>query len=148
MGKVRKCRICKKRPVWRGGDVKNPGPHCKRCYHEHIWPERFRRRTKGAGEGETRLSRWTKGAQRFGLSSEEVAMGLKLGISPRTLVKKKHQAEKSGSTLAGYIRCRFRQQFGKGAAISVAEQKELYAEAVLPHGRDEGAEAWESEVGW
>jgi hypothetical protein len=35
--KVRKCRICKKRPVWRGGDVKNPGPYCKRCYHKHVW---------------------------------------------------------------------------------------------------------------
>ena len=34
--KVRKCRICKKKPVWRGGDVKNPGPYCKRCYHKHI----------------------------------------------------------------------------------------------------------------
>jgi hypothetical protein len=34
------CRICKKRPVWRGGDVKDPGPHCKRCYHKHVWPQR------------------------------------------------------------------------------------------------------------
>lgn len=37
--KQRLCRICKKRPVWRGGDAQNPGPHCKRCYHKHIWPE-------------------------------------------------------------------------------------------------------------
>jgi hypothetical protein len=32
----RRCRICKKSPVWRGGDVKDPGPFCKRCYHKHI----------------------------------------------------------------------------------------------------------------
>jgi hypothetical protein len=38
--KPRKCRICKKRPVWRGGDVKNPGPVCKKCYHKHVWPDR------------------------------------------------------------------------------------------------------------
>jgi hypothetical protein len=31
------CRACKTRPVWRGGDVKNPGPYCKRCYHKHVW---------------------------------------------------------------------------------------------------------------
>ena len=37
--KPRKCRICKKRPVWRGGDVKNPGPVCKKCYHKNVWPE-------------------------------------------------------------------------------------------------------------
>jgi hypothetical protein len=38
--KVRKCCICKKSPVWRGGDVKNPGPYCKRCYHKHVWSGR------------------------------------------------------------------------------------------------------------
>jgi hypothetical protein len=27
------CRMCKERPVWRGGDVKDPGPFCKTCYH-------------------------------------------------------------------------------------------------------------------
>ena len=32
--KPRKCRICKKRPVWTGGDVKDPGPFCKQCYHK------------------------------------------------------------------------------------------------------------------
>ena len=32
--RVQKCRACKKNPVWRGGDVKNPGPVCKRCYHK------------------------------------------------------------------------------------------------------------------
>jgi hypothetical protein len=37
----RRCRICKKRPVWRGGDVKNPGPYCKKCYHKRIWPDRI-----------------------------------------------------------------------------------------------------------
>ena len=43
MGKKRKqrlCRICKKCPVWVGGDVKNPQATCKRCYHAHVWPER------------------------------------------------------------------------------------------------------------
>ena len=46
MGKKRKqrlCHICKKRPIWIGGDVKNPGPVCKRCYHERVWPERLKR---------------------------------------------------------------------------------------------------------
>jgi hypothetical protein len=43
--KVRLCRICKKRPVWVGGDVNNPGPVCKQCYHKHVWPER-----KGAAQ--------------------------------------------------------------------------------------------------
>ena len=38
--KPRKCRICKKNPVWRGGDVKDPGPFCKRCYHKHVSPGR------------------------------------------------------------------------------------------------------------
>ncbi|MFI5456463.1 MAG: hypothetical protein ACHRXM_13520 [Isosphaerales bacterium] len=37
--KPRKCRICRKRPVWRGGDVKNPGPVCKQCYHKKVWPD-------------------------------------------------------------------------------------------------------------
>ena len=38
--RIRKCQICRKNPVWRGGDVKNPGPYCKRCYHEHVWVDR------------------------------------------------------------------------------------------------------------
>ena len=38
--KQRRCRICKKRPVWTHGDVKDPGPVCKRCYHKHVWPDR------------------------------------------------------------------------------------------------------------
>ena len=38
--KTRKCHICKKRPVWRGGDVKNPGPFCKKCYHKKVWIHR------------------------------------------------------------------------------------------------------------
>lgn len=42
--KPRKCRICKKRPVWIGGDVKDPGPFCKRCYHKHRSPGRSRHR--------------------------------------------------------------------------------------------------------
>ena len=32
------CRACRKRPVWRGGDVKDPGPFCKKCYHKKVWP--------------------------------------------------------------------------------------------------------------
>lgn len=38
--KPRRCRICKKRPIWTGGDVKDPGPVCKHCYHKHVWPAR------------------------------------------------------------------------------------------------------------
>jgi hypothetical protein len=38
--KQRLCRICKQRPIWTHGDVKDPGPVCKRCYHKHVWPER------------------------------------------------------------------------------------------------------------
>jgi hypothetical protein len=38
--KPRKCRICKRRPVWKGGDVKDPGPFCKKCYHKHVWSDR------------------------------------------------------------------------------------------------------------
>src|SRR3954452_19532758 len=38
--KPRRCRICKQRPIWTHGDVKDPGPVCKRCYHKHVWPER------------------------------------------------------------------------------------------------------------
>ena len=53
MGKKRKerlCRICKKRPVWVGGDVKNPGSVCKKCYHAHVWPDRMAPpRSKSAG---------------------------------------------------------------------------------------------------
>ena len=41
------CRIRKKNPVWRGGDVKEPGPYCKRCFHKHVWPNRPSRRKKG-----------------------------------------------------------------------------------------------------
>jgi hypothetical protein len=36
----RLCRICKKSPVWRGGDVKDPGQVCKKCYHKHVWAGR------------------------------------------------------------------------------------------------------------
>jgi hypothetical protein len=36
--KQKLCRICKKSAVWRGGDVKDPGPFCKRCYHEQRRP--------------------------------------------------------------------------------------------------------------
>ena len=47
--KQRLCRICKKNPVWRGGDVKEPGPYCKRCYHKHVWADRPSARKKGRG---------------------------------------------------------------------------------------------------
>jgi hypothetical protein len=33
-------RICKKNPFWRGDDVKEPGPYCKRRCHKHIWLDR------------------------------------------------------------------------------------------------------------
>src|SRR5215471_1400515 len=36
--KHKRCRSCKKSPVWRGGDVKDPGPYCKRCYHKQTRP--------------------------------------------------------------------------------------------------------------
>jgi hypothetical protein len=51
--KPRKCRICKKRPVWIGGDVKNPGPVCKQCYHKKVWPEREAARKGLPAERET-----------------------------------------------------------------------------------------------
>ena len=51
--KQRKCRICKKSPVWKGGDVKNPGPFCKRCYHKRVWPQRpgLERKTTNQEDG-------------------------------------------------------------------------------------------------
>jgi hypothetical protein len=51
--KPRKCRICKKRPVWTGGDVKNPGPVCKQCYHKKVWPDREAARKGLPAERET-----------------------------------------------------------------------------------------------
>ncbi len=36
--KQRRCRLGKKSPDWTGCDVKDPGPFCKRCYHNHISP--------------------------------------------------------------------------------------------------------------
>ncbi|MGO8902895.1 MAG: hypothetical protein ACLQU5_31830 [Isosphaeraceae bacterium] len=53
--KQRRCRICKKRPVWTRGDVKDPGPVCKRCYHKHVWPER-KARAKGPKTSRTLTS--------------------------------------------------------------------------------------------
>jgi hypothetical protein len=36
--KPRRCRICRKRPVW---IYKNRPPDvCKRCYHKDVWPQR------------------------------------------------------------------------------------------------------------
>jgi hypothetical protein len=36
--KPRRCRICRKRPVW---TYKNCPPDvCKRCYHKDVWPQR------------------------------------------------------------------------------------------------------------
>jgi hypothetical protein len=49
-GKLRKCRICKKSLVWKGGDVKNPGPFCKKCYHKKVWPQRMASRKFPADE--------------------------------------------------------------------------------------------------
>jgi hypothetical protein len=53
--KPRKCRICKKRPVWIGGDVKNPGPFCKQCYHKKASPDREAARRGAAPQRETHL---------------------------------------------------------------------------------------------
>ena len=39
MNKQPRCRICKKRPPWRHKNC--PPGVCKRCYHEHMWPERL-----------------------------------------------------------------------------------------------------------
>src|SRR3954447_16890052 len=47
--KQRLCRSCKKSPVWRGGDVKDPGPYCKRCYHQHVWAGRSSQGNKDPG---------------------------------------------------------------------------------------------------
>ena len=52
--KPRKCRICKKRPVWTGGDVKNPGPVCKKCYHQKVGPDRNIARKAQEARSETR----------------------------------------------------------------------------------------------
>ena len=36
----RRCRICRTRPVWIGGDVKDAQGTCKRCYHQFVWTDR------------------------------------------------------------------------------------------------------------
>jgi len=36
----RRCRICRKRPVWIGGDVRDAQGTCKRCYHQFVWTDR------------------------------------------------------------------------------------------------------------
>ena len=104
MSKKRKeqlCRICKKRPVWIGGDVKNPGRVCKKCYHAHVWPERMARRgqiVQGAPTPEQKRvvkqqepskelrpvhdKRWQRAKARFQLSSEEVAMAQATNFTP------------------------------------------------------------------
>jgi hypothetical protein len=46
--KQKRCRICKKRPVWRGGDVKDPGPFCKKCYHKDVWSQKPPARRKSS----------------------------------------------------------------------------------------------------
>jgi hypothetical protein len=38
VGQQPRCRICKKRPPWKGKNC--PPGVCKRCYHAHVWPER------------------------------------------------------------------------------------------------------------
>ena len=99
--KQRLCRICKKRPVWIGGDVKNPGRVCKKCYHAHVWPERMARRgqkVQGADTPEERgavnrkqlselkrpyhTKRWNRAVARFHLSEEELAMAQATGFTP------------------------------------------------------------------
>jgi hypothetical protein len=38
--------------VWRGGDVKDPGPFCKQCYHKNVSPGRNPRRREASVEPE------------------------------------------------------------------------------------------------
>ena len=108
MGKKRKqrlCHICKKRPIWIGGDVKNPGPVCKRCYHEQVWPERLKRggRTaEGSAAAEpnetvatklgsnlrvSRSKRWIAAMRRYRLTLEELAMAQATNFEPRLMHK-------------------------------------------------------------
>ncbi|HEV3120636.1 MAG TPA: hypothetical protein VGY53_01975 [Isosphaeraceae bacterium] len=56
--KPRRCRICKKRPIWTRGDVKDPGPACKRCYHKHLWPDRQETRKGASAEAKPAVEFW------------------------------------------------------------------------------------------
>src|SRR5512143_3692402 len=106
MGKKRKqrlCRICQTRPVWIGGDVKNPGPVCKKCYHAHVWPERQRRRQKeqaadtpksdgavmptslGSNLRASRNKRWNAAMTRYHLTLQELAMAQTTSFEPRLM---------------------------------------------------------------
>lgn len=108
MGKKRKqrlCHICKKRPIWIGGDVKNPGPVCKRCYHERVWPERLKRggqAKQGSAAAEpteavamklgsnlrvSRSKRWIAAMRRYRLTLEELAMAQATNFEPRLMHK-------------------------------------------------------------
>ena len=99
--KERLCRICKKRPVWIGGDVKNPGRVCKKCYHAHVWPERMVRRgqkVQGAATPEQKRTakqkepskelrpihgkRWKNAKRTYQLSSEELSMAHATNFTP------------------------------------------------------------------
>lgn len=54
-GRQRRCRICRKRPPW---TYKNCPPDvCKRCYHQHLWPERPAARQRGAVHDDLALVR-------------------------------------------------------------------------------------------
>ena len=102
--KQRLCHICKKRPIWIGGDVKNPGPVCKRCYHERVWPERLKRggqAKQGSVAPETeavatklgsnlrvsRSNRWIAAMRRYCLTLEELAMAQATNFEPRLMHK-------------------------------------------------------------
>jgi hypothetical protein len=100
----RRCRICKKSPIWIGGDVKNPGPVCKQCYHLHAWPDRVKRqrqKVEGADTPEpdevvmptklgsnlrpSRTERWNRAMTRYQLTLEELAMAQLTDFEPRLM---------------------------------------------------------------
>lgn len=49
--KLKKCRICRKRPIWQYRN--SPGDVCKRCYHRHVWEGRASARKGGHSANET-----------------------------------------------------------------------------------------------
>ena len=60
-----RCRFCHKRPVWRGGDVKDAQGTCKRCYHAFVWPDhpQTKRGTRPVMEVAAPASLWELGVQ-------------------------------------------------------------------------------------
>ena len=77
--KPRLCRICKKRPVWVGGDVKNPGSVCKQCYHKHVWPTR---KTAARGtDGEAELSHDDMAEDRSTIDEPMAALAKALAVT-------------------------------------------------------------------